>query len=167
MQQFGQEVRRGNRAIIGKPGEMVEQAARTRAVIAREHAGTCRDQRTEPAQQSSAAFKADEGIVSRDLKALRQLIGAEMREHPGIDTQRAGWIGRKGAAHEHVEARQCQALGAAYAPSARLVGIAPLSAGAGIEKDADDGEGRILRARVPRHSENRPLSRLPQTDRRR
>ena len=64
-QQLGEDGRRGDRAIPGQRGQMIEQPTGTRRIGAREDLGFCRNRGAEPAQQGRAAVQARQRVGPR------------------------------------------------------------------------------------------------------
>ncbi|CCD99338.1 hypothetical protein BRAS3809_2590011 [Bradyrhizobium sp. STM 3809] len=129
----GRETATGRRS-----GELIEQAAGTRAILGSEHLRLCRRDLAEPAQQRYAAVQPDQGIVSAHLKAAFEIGDGELSQLRRIGAQWIAGVGGERAAGKHVEARQRQPLGAADARTGHGVLIAPSRTGAGIEQHAGD-----------------------------
>ncbi len=102
--------------------------------------GFAGNQRAEAAQQVDAAVESDQRIDIRDLHAALEVGHGELRKHVGIGPQGIARIGRERAGGEHREAGQPQSLRTADRRSGFRIAVAPRRAGAGIEKDADDGQ---------------------------
>ena len=105
-----------------------------------EDVGVRRDDAAEAVEKRGAAFEPDERIVGRDLEAFGEILGRQRHQHIRIDAEGILGPARKGAAHEHVEARDRQPLGADIGFAGAAFLVAPLRAGARIEQHGDDGE---------------------------
>ena len=106
--------------------------------MAGEHGGRRRHDLAEPAQQRGPSGEAGQRIVCRDLEARDERRFGHAHQRIGIDPQRVGRIGGKGAVGEHREACQRQPLGAADPLAALRITVAPLRPGARVDQHADD-----------------------------
>ena len=126
--------------VFGGGRDDVEEPAGPRIVMLPEDVGVRRDDAAEAVEKRRAAFEADERIVGRDLEAFGEILRRQGHQHIRIDPEGVLGPARKGAAHEHVEARHGQALGADIGFAGAAFLVAPLRARARIEQHGDDGE---------------------------
>ena len=125
----------------GKAGEMIEQAARPRLVLAlrRSPAPPPRCARAGAANRHGRRCRAS-GLASLDLEAGGQRLIGQPFERAGIGPQRISRMAGKRAAGEHGEARQREPLRAPDLATGGGVAKPPVRPGPGIEQHADDGE---------------------------
>ena len=126
--------------VFGGRRDDVEEPAGPRIVMLPEDVGVRRDDAAEAVEKRRAALEADERIVGRDLEACGEILRRQGHQHIRIDAEGVLGPARKGAAHEHVEARHGQALGADIGFAGAAFLVAPLRPGARIEQHGDDGE---------------------------
>ena len=154
-EQFRQDDRRGERPILRERGEMIEQAAGARRVVAAKNLRRRQHGPAEPAQQIGAPGDALQRIVIRHLESANELGLREVGQNRCIDPQRTAGPHRELAIAEHHEACERQALGTADRFAAHRIAEAPVRPRAGIEQDADNRQierrAGALSGRWPRH----------------
>ena len=134
-----QDDRRGDPPVLRERGQMIEQAAGARRVVAAENLRRRHHGPAEPAQQIGAPGNALQRIAhpipgSRE----RALPPARSARIDAIDPQRTAGPHREFAIAEHHQAGERQALGAADRFAARRIAESPVRPRAGIEQHADD-----------------------------
>ena len=132
--------RRGQRAALGLRGEMIEEPAGPRRVVAREDVRAGRDVAPRPAQQRGAALEPDQRVAVARPGSRRRASSASSA--PAARHRRAA--DRRGSAENAPAANmagwRARALRSGRRHAAGRRRDSATRPGARIEQDADDGE---------------------------